>query len=307
MLSVVFYCFLCLVALWPAEKIYIYFGPNLNLEKRRRHHSSWNRLTKPSQPSKKAQKPDFQSTNRIFKNSNFSKFQKFKVPKFQKLWTVSKILKCKLLRSPFRNVIHKNPKRAPGIDLNRKMKMSIFVIFLYVGGIVLQRVLARIDGSADNRFQDASVSAPGSDEANVRATPVYIFNPRICAASHERLSQHLIGRAGHRSTLPHDLERSDAWWAIFRRPNTLTKTARGTRDILACSRLRPPRAHHPVHKMKILSGDCLWDLCYQSPKFEWRRAGTWSRRSPRAQPPKRPSGDRPSPKTPSNEAGAIHR
>ena len=90
------------------------------------------------------------------------------------------------------------------------MKMSIFAIFPYVGGIVLQRVLARIDGSADNRFQDASVSAPGSDEANVRAIRVYTFNPRICAALHEVVSQLLIGRAGHRSILPHDLERSDA-------------------------------------------------------------------------------------------------
>ena len=103
--------------------------------------------------------PKFQK----FKNSKMQLFQKFNFFKISKIQSseVSKTLKSiKNSKTPtFEESIPKcqppHPSRLGGIDLNRKMKMSIFVIAPYVGGIVLQRVLVRIDGSADNRFQDA--------------------------------------------------------------------------------------------------------------------------------------------------------
>ena len=76
--------------------------------------------------------------------------------------------------------------------------------------VVLQRAPARLDGSLDNRFQDARVAARGTDEADAGATPVVAFNKRISAALDEGGGQLLIGRVGHRSTLAHDVERSDA-------------------------------------------------------------------------------------------------
>ena len=76
--------------------------------------------------------------------------------------------------------------------------------------VVLQRAPARLDGSLDNRFQDARVAARGSDEADAGATRVRAFNKRISAVQHEFVGQRLVGLRGHRSILAHDLERGDA-------------------------------------------------------------------------------------------------
>ena len=56
--------------------IYIYFGPQFDPERRRRHHSSWNRLTKVPKAFKKAPRPNFQKTTEISKNGIFQNFKK---------------------------------------------------------------------------------------------------------------------------------------------------------------------------------------------------------------------------------------
>ena len=65
--------------------------------------------------------------------------------------------------------------------------------FPYVGGVILERVLHRFDGSADDRIQDARVAARGRGEADVRAIRVGTINPRISAKQHEFVGQVLVG------------------------------------------------------------------------------------------------------------------